>query len=66
MFDSPGPSERKIDGKNRRFRKNGHHVTEGILLCQGTIVNRIYGTLKNLYIHLFLLTRFGPDYYGPP
>lgn len=30
------------------------------------IVNRTYGTHKNLYIYLFLLTIFGPIYYGPP
>ena len=31
------------------------------------IANRTYGTGKNLvYIHLFLLTVFGPVYYGPP
>ena len=32
----------------------------------GTIVNRTYGTYKNLYISLFLLTIFGPIYYRPP
>ena len=32
----------------------------------GTILNRTCGTDKNLYISLFLLTRFGPIYYGPP
>ena len=29
-------------------------------------VNRTYGTHKKLYISLFLLTIFGPTYYGPP
>ena len=37
-----------------------------LLLLRGIIVNRIYGTHKNLYIHLFSLTIFGPIYYGPP
>ena len=32
----------------------------------GAIVNRTYGTHKNLYIYLILLTIFGPIYYGPP
>ena len=35
-------------------------------LLRGTIVNRTYGLHKNLYIDLFLLTIFGPIYYGPP
>ena len=30
------------------------------------IVNTTYGTLKNLYIYLFLLTIFGPIYCCPP
>ena len=34
------------------------------LPLQGTIVNRTYGTHKNLAISLFLLTIFGPIYYG--
>ena len=36
------------------------------LRLRGTILNRIYGAHKNLYISLFLLTVFGPIYYGPP
>ena len=35
-------------------------------LLRGTLVNRTYGEDKNLYIHLFLLTIFGPIYYRPP
>ena len=31
----------------------------------GPIENRTYGTHKNLHTHLFLLTMFGPIYYGP-
>ena len=31
---------------------------------QGTIVNRTYGTHNDLNISLFLLTIFGPIYYG--
>ena len=37
-----------------------------VLLFQGAIVNRTYGTHKNLYISQFLLKIFGPIYYGPP
>ena len=33
-----------------------------MILKRGTIVNRTYGTHKILYISLFLLTIFGPDY----
>ena len=36
------------------------------LLLRGTIVNRTYGTHKNLYVSPFLLTIFGPVNYGPP
>ena len=35
-------------------------------LLPGTIVNRTYGSYKNIYNYLFLLTIFGPIYYGPP
>ena len=35
-------------------------------LLRETIVNRIYGTHKNLYIPLSLLTTFASIYYGPP
>ena len=38
-----------------------HHA-----FIRGTIVNRTYGTHKNLCTHLFLLTIFGPVYFGPP
>ena len=37
-----------------------------LILLRGTTLNRTYGTHKNLYISLFLLTTFGPVYYGPP
>ena len=37
-----------------------------VILLRGAIVNRTYGTLKNLYIPLFLVRRFGPIYYDPP
>ena len=43
----------------------GINGVPGIVL-QGTIVNRTYGTLKNLCISVFLLSIFGPIYYGPP
>ena len=35
-------------------------------LLPGTVVNRTYGALKNLYIHLVFLKIVGPIYYGPP
>ena len=34
-------------------------------LLRGTKLNRTYGKHKKLYISLFLLTTFGPIYYGP-
>ena len=37
-----------------------------VILLRGAIVNRTYDKHKNLYISLFLLSRFGPFYYGPP
>ena len=39
------------------------------LLLRGTMVNRAYGVRKNLpgiYLPIFLVTLFGPIYYGPP
>ena len=36
------------------------------VLLRETILNRTYGTHKNLYISIFLRTVFGPIYYGPP
>ena len=36
------------------------------VLIRGTILNGAYGTDKNLYISLFLLTIFGPIYCCPP
>ena len=35
-------------------------------LLRRTILNRTYGTHKNIYVSLFLLTILGPIYYGPP
>ena len=46
-----------------------HQTMIGIpymIIIRGTILNRTYGTHKNLYKSLFLLTIFGPIYYGPP
>ena len=40
--------------------------SEFILLLPGGVLNRTYVTYKNLYISLFLITIFGPTYYGPP
>ena len=39
---------------------------KNIHILRGTILNRTYGPYTNLYISLFLLTIFGPIYYGPP
>ena len=36
------------------------------VVLRGAILNRTYGTPKNLHISLFLPTIFGPIYYGPP
>ena len=50
----------------------GIYITKAVMLyvlhqyLRGAIVNRTYGTNKNLYTSLFLLTIFGPIYYGPP
>ena len=41
-------------------------TSEYELLLRGTLVNTTYGGHKNLYIHLFLPTIFGPIYYRPP
>ena len=48
----------KIMNRMRKKDKKG--------LIRGTLVNRTYGGHKNLYIHIFLLTIFGPVYYRPP
>ena len=37
-----------------------------VYYLRGTIANRTYGKDKNLDIYVFLLTIFGPIYYGPP
>ena len=37
-----------------------------LLILRGAILSRTCGTHKNLYTSLFLLTIFGPNYYGPP
>ena len=34
-------------------------------VVRGTIVNRMYGTHKNLRKSIFLLTIVGPIFYGP-
>ena len=41
-------------------------TTTLLILLRGIIVNRTYGTHKNLHIYVFSLTIFGPIYYGPP
>ena len=40
-------------------------ATPNRLLFRGGVLNRTYGTHKNLYISLFILPLFGPLYYGP-
>ena len=45
---------------------NLFHGKRAVFNITGTILNRTYGTHKNLHISLFLLTIFGPTYYGPP
>ena len=40
--------------------------SNAIFLFRGTIVKRTYGTHKNLYIKIFLLTIFGPISYALP
>ena len=37
-----------------------------IIQLRRGVLNRTYGKHKNLYISLFLVTIFGPIYYGPP
>ena len=46
------------------FVTMAHHGPWSLL--RGAIVNRTYGTYKNLYISPFLLTRYGHIYYAPP
>ena len=41
-------------------------LADSSILLRGTTLNRTYGTHKKLYISPFLLTIFGPTYYGPP
>ena len=41
-------------------------LCNAVELLRGTIVNRTYGTHKDLYISPFLPSIFGPIYYGPP
>ena len=47
------------------FCRRKSHISRFSLL-RGNVLNRTYGRDKNLYISLFLLTMFGPIYYGPP
>ena len=45
--------------------KTGTAVLKGLIVLRGTILNRTYRTDKKLYILFFVLTIFGPIYYGP-
>ena len=47
-------------------RKEAQRSPKPNPLLRGGIVNRTYRTRKNLYIYLFLLTIYGPSYYGTP
>ena len=70
--------DRREGGGGKEFFLRGVRVTfliksrflikyTGIIQYYGvTLVNRTYGGDKNPYIHLFLLTTFGPIYYRPP
>ena len=46
-------------------RKGTCHWPSADRLLRGTVVNRTYAIYKNLSIYLFLVTIFGPIYYGP-
>ena len=54
----------------QRLRPKPYHrqrlLSREELLLRGTRVNRTYGTHKKLDTYVFLLTVFGPIYYGPP
>ena len=41
-------------------------VVVSVAVLRGATVNRTSGTHKKLPISLFVLTIFGPIYYGPP
>ena len=58
-----GSGRRSSPAPTKQFRSR--ILCEQTLL-RGTTVNSTYGTHKNLFIYLFLLTIFGPIYYGPP
>ena len=53
----------RISGASRSCRHR-LHCDNGF--SRGVVVLRTYGTHKTLYIHPFLLTIFGPIYYGTP
>ena len=55
-----------IEQKERHICQESSSSAVYPILLRGVIVNRAYGTHKNLHIYLFLLTIFGPIYYGPP
>ena len=66
-FDFPaGIGDIALIGQNAdRGRRTENNK---IVLLRGTIVNRTYGTLKNLHTRYFPfpVTLFDPIYYGPP
>ena len=41
-------------------------ITFQSIVAGGGIISRTYGADKNLCVSLFLLTMFGPIYYGAP
>ena len=65
--DPRGPEERSVSSsRNPRSSAAAASARPKVRLLRGTIVNRTYGTHKNLYIYPCLLPLFGPIYYGPP
>ena len=56
----------KFPGGNSSIRMSLTMHCYLLLLLRRTILNRTYGKHKHLYISLFLLTTFGPIYYGLP
>ena len=53
-------------GTGRREKNRLCDIGSELRLMRGAILNRTYGTHKNLHVSLFLQTAFGPVYYGPP
>ena len=63
---SAGQSRARYLALLRLLSRFGDKPLDFRVLLRGAIVNRTYGTHKNLYISLFLQTIYDPIYYGPP